>query len=147
MIADFKKVAGRRACLLALSATTLAAFACGSSGPAMGRVSGTVTYKGKPVPKGTVSFLPTTPGARNATGEIHPDGSYSLQTENPNDGAQVGEYSVTIFSHDEPVLDYVPTKPVPKKILTPQKYEKPDTSGLKATVASGSNTVNFELTD
>ncbi|WP_435018891.1 hypothetical protein TA3x_000880 [Tundrisphaera sp. TA3] len=147
MISDFTSKALRRARLLAVAAATLAAFACGSSGPEMARVSGKVTYKGNPVPKGTVTFLPASPEGRNATAEIQPDGSYTLQTQDPGDGAMLGDYAVTVYSHDEPVLDYVPTKPVPKKILTPQKYEKPDTSGLKAKVVSGSNTFDFELTD
>jgi hypothetical protein len=111
----------------------------------MARVSGKVTYQGKPVVKGTIAFLPVAPGGRNATGEIGPDGSYRIQTEEPNDGAQLGEYRVTISAHDEPVLDYTPRVPVKPKLLVPAQYENPDTSGLKKTVERGSNVFDFDL--
>jgi hypothetical protein len=146
---ELKAGPGLRACLLALATASFALtpIACGPTGPGMAQVSGKVTYKGQPVPKGTVTFLPSSPGGRNATGAIMPDGSYKLQTENPGDGALLGEYKVTIYAHDEPILDYLPQKPVEPKILTPTKYEKPDTSGLTASVKSGPNTYNFDLTD
>ncbi len=121
---------------------------CGSSGPEMASVHGKVTYNGQPVPKGTVSFQSTAPeGGRNATGMINPDGTYTLQTENPGDGAQLGEYRVAISARDDAILDYIPKKPVPPKRLVPEKYENPDTSGLTATVKSGSNEVDFPLSD
>jgi len=138
--------AGRLAAAL-VSALVMASTSpgCGSSGPELARVSGTVTYEGKPVPLGTVAFVNKDPNGRNATGAIQSDGSYTLQTEAPGDGAQVGEYAVTISAVDAPVLDYKPTKPVESKRYVPEKYEKPETSGLTATVKSGSNTIPFDL--
>jgi hypothetical protein len=137
--------AGRRACHLALAVATLTPLACGRSGPEMASVSGTVTYQGKPVPLGTITFVPVAPDGRNATGVIGSDGSYTLQTEEPGDGAQLGEYRVTVYAHDEPILDYIPKKPIQPKALVPPQYENPDTSGLTATVNSGSNTFDFDL--
>lgn len=122
-------------------------WGCGSSGPEMASVRGVVTYDGQPVPKGLVSFQAVAADGRNATGLIQPDGSYELQTENPRDGALLGEYRVSISARDDEVLMYIPKKPTPPKRLVPQKYENPETSNLTATVASGSNTHNFELTD
>src|SRR4051794_9371353 len=84
----------RRGPLLAIALLSLSPLACGSSG--LSSVSGKVTYQGKPVPLGTITFIPNTPGARNATGVIGSDGSYRLQTENPGDGAAPGDYKVTI---------------------------------------------------
>lgn len=141
---------GRRALFLALAAVPVALLpmACGGSlGPQMARVSGTVTYKGKPVPRGTVSFVATRPGQRNATGIIDQGGRYQLQTENPADGAEVGDYDVAIFSHEEQILDYTPKTPVKVERTIPEKYENPKNSGLKKTVSPGSNTIDFELTD
>ncbi|WP_422931936.1 hypothetical protein [Singulisphaera sp. PoT] len=132
---------------LAFTFTALIPVACGPSGPELAKVTGTVTYQGKPVPKGRITFVSTQEGGRNATGELGSDGSYRLQTENPGDGALLGNYNVTIYAHDEPILDYIPRKPVKPKILTPEKYEKPDTSGLSRKVKSGSNTFDFDLTD
>lgn len=132
---------------VALVASTLALIGC-DSGPEMGRVSGKVTYKSQPVPKGTVSFIPVDPSkGRNATGSIMSDGTYTLQTENPNDGALVGDYVVTISARDEEILDYIPKKPIPPKLLVPEKYESPGSSELKATVKGGSNSIDFTLPD
>ncbi len=97
--------------------------------------------------KGTVSFVSTEPSRRNATGQLDPNGKYTLQTEAPGDGAELGDYEVTIYSHDEQILDYTPKVPVKPQPLVPTKYESPKTSGLKRTVKTGSNTMNFELTD
>ena len=130
---------------LALAAT--AAPGCGSSGPEMGRVSGTVTYNGKPVPKGTIAFKPVATDGRNATGVLDASGRYSLTTEQPNDGAIVGNYVVTVSAHDEPILDYIPQKPVKPKLLAPAKYENPAKTDLKAEVRGGSNTFDFTLKD
>ena len=139
---------GGRASLLVLSAAlAITPMACSRSGPELASVTGKVTYQGKPVMKGTVSFVATEPSRRNATGLLDPNGMYKLQTEEPGDGAELGDYDVTIFSHDEPILDYTPKEPVKPKPLVPTKYESPKTSGLKRTVKSGSNTMNFELTD
>ena len=134
-----------RAALLAAALLALTPIGCGVSG--MGSVSGRVTYQGKPVPKGTITFVTRLPNKRNAVGALQADGSYQLQTEQPGDGAGVGDYVVTVYAHDEPVLDYIPAKPVKPKLLAPAKYENPDTSGLKATVTSGSNRFDFTLTD
>jgi hypothetical protein len=144
--ATAKAGAGPLARLLVLACMSVVPLACGSA-EGMAPVSGKVTYKGKPVPKGSITFASTTEGGRNATGQLDANGYYKLQTENPGDGALIGDYLVTIYAHDEPILDYIPKKKIPPKILTPTKYEKPETSGLKASVKSGSNTFDFDLTD
>ena len=132
--------------LILILATSTVPLGCGSSNK--GSVTGKVTYKGQPVPKGTVSFQTLDlKGGRNATGEIQPDGTYTLQTEEPGDGAQVGKYRVAISARDDEVLDYIPSEPVPPKRLVPEKYENPETSGLTETVESGSNNIDFDLED
>jgi len=138
--------AGRRAVLSAFAiVATLIPSGCGRSGPEMARVTGSVTYHGKPVPLGMVTFQSDDPNGRNATGAIAPDGSYTLQTEEPGDGALLGEYRVAIDARDDVVLDYIPATPIPPKRLVPEKYENPDTSELKATVKSGRNEIAFDL--
>jgi hypothetical protein len=132
-------------CLVMLAALALTPVGCGKAG--MSSVSGTVTYNGKPVPKGVITFVAGSPEGRNATGQLDQNGKYRLQTEEPGDGAQVGNYDVTIYAHDEVILDYKPKVPVEPKILAPTKYESPKTSGLKREVKSGANTFDFELTD
>lgn len=126
----------------------LALVGCGSGGPAMGRVSGTVTYQGKPIPKGTVTFIPTDGTRPSATGTIN-DGAYTLQTTEPGDGAVVGGYKVAISDIDPAVLNTaVPGMPVQApKSLIPKKYGDANTSGLTAEVQSGSQTRDFPLAD
>ncbi len=124
----------------------LATFGCGSSGPEMARVRGTVTYQGKPMTKGTITFVSPDEKRPNATSAIGADGSFDLQTVEPGDGAQVGDYVVTVsgVGTDE-ILDYIPKTPVENKSPIPLKYQSADTSGLKQTVKSGRNSVEIKL--
>jgi len=125
--------------------------ACGESGPkfTMGTVSGKVTYEGKPLTSGTVSFVSTNNNRPNANGTISPDGTFTLHTQNIGDGAAVGDYDVMISSVDpkEYNTKLPGTAPREKKIKStvPKKYDDPKTSGLKETVKSGTNTINFDL--
>jgi hypothetical protein len=130
-----------------ITAAGLFAPGCGPSGPEMGRVSGRVTYKGEPLTQGTISFVPTDPARRSGNSRIRSDGRYDLQTAEPGDGAEVGEYRVIISGRDAKLLDQVraPGEPVKLETKIPEKYEKADQSGLTATVKSGSNERNFDL--
>ncbi|MBX6316173.1 MAG: hypothetical protein IRY99_25170, partial [Isosphaeraceae bacterium] len=127
---------------VAITLLALVPLGCGRSGPELAPVTGKVTYKGQPVPRGTISFQPVDPkqGAP-ATGTIEPDGTYTMQTTEPGDGVRPGQYRVAITAREEaPILDYIPkTPPPPPKSLIPEKYENPETSGLTATVKSGRN--------
>jgi len=112
----------------------------------MGHVSGKVTYQGKPVTKGSVSFVSTDPQRPNANGPIGPDGAYTLQTIEPGDGARVGDYLVSISGKaPEDFNNPLPGVPVKVQSGLPAKYEKTDTSELKATVQAGSNSIDFDL--
>jgi len=123
-------------------------------------VSGTVKYKGEPVAKGQITFAPTSADGRAANGDIV-DGSYSLTTATPGDGALPGSYNVTVVSVE---ADTTKLKEVAKggqfhhdkdfgkavasaKKLVPSKYSLADTSGLKAEVKAQSNKFDFDLTD
>src|SRR5690349_1325348 len=63
------------------------------------QVSGTVTYNGKPLEKGTIKFQAAAPDGRSAAGEIE-QGSYRLTTQTAGDGALPGKYRVSIISKD-----------------------------------------------
>jgi hypothetical protein len=126
--------------------SALAATGCGSGGPVMGRVSGTVTYQGKPIEKGTVTFISTDSERPNATGDIN-GGSYTIQTTEPGDGAVVGDYKVVISDIDPNLANTaLPGAPVKKaKSALPKKYLNADTSELTVKVESGSQTKDFDL--
>src|SRR5207248_10914062 len=59
--------------------------------PKLGTVHGKVTYNGKPVDSGTVTFNPILgkggETGQNATGQIESDGSYEMTTFNTGDDA------------------------------------------------------------
>jgi len=85
--ADTRPGVWRLGQILAIGFIALTPLACGKGGPELATVSGKVNYNGKPVPKGTITFVTLDRNGRNATGAIQPDGSYKLQTEDPGDGA------------------------------------------------------------
>jgi hypothetical protein len=137
----------RRPCRGAALAALLLAPACGPARPELAPVWGKVTYKGEPVTKGTVSFKPVDPAGSPASGTIDADGSYSLQSNEPGDGALPGEYKVAVSTvTTDQILDYIPKKRVAKpKSPVPEKYANPETSGITRTVKPGRNDIPIEL--
>jgi hypothetical protein len=128
------------------AAASLIVSACGPAGPEMAAVSGKVSYNGKPLAKGNVSFVSTDAERPPASSPIGPDGSYSLQTADGRSGAQLGEYKVAItdIDPDAPNKD-IPGMPIKTSSDIPKKYLDADKSELKATVKRGPNTLSFEL--
>ncbi len=144
---------------------TMVIFGCGDDG--LGKrytVSGTVTYKGQPLEKGTINFYAAggqEAAARGASGSIV-NGSYTLSTIGGDDGAFPGEYLVAISArapdmseakaNQEKVGGSMRQDDVAKAFKNasspiPKKYESTNTSQLKATVIAGSNKIDFPLAD
>ncbi len=152
-------------------------FGCGDDSGLATRypVSGMVTYNGKPLERGNISFAPDGPGGRAAGGTIV-EGHYTLTTQEPDDGALPGKYKVSVVAKEtdpskvelkvkkrgEGTLSEAEKKSVaamyPQKIaakataaaksLIPAKYNSPTTSGLSHEVKEeASSAVNFELKD
>jgi hemoglobin len=95
-------------------------------------VKGNVTYKGKPVPGGTITFVPVKDGvAKTITGAIGEDGTYNLSK------VPRGEYKIQIApaGKDKP------------KFLLPAKYQSEKTSGLSVNVEAEAETHDIELKD
>ncbi|MCZ2340549.1 MAG: hypothetical protein LC104_01980 [Bacteroidales bacterium] len=107
-------------------------------------VTGLVTVNGKPLASGSVTFVSTS-GGPPATGEIGPDGRYTLTTEKPNDGAAPGKYTVMIIALPD-MTNRAPEdrNPLPAP-LVPEKYLSTSTSGLTAEVKAGENSIDFPL--
>lgn len=124
--------------------------------PKLGKVSGKVTYKGKPVSSGHIVFTPSTgkggETGQTATGEIESDGSYTMTTFNTGDGAILGQHVVTVQLSD---TDYKSPQPkadgtidyVMPKSLGPKKYTSTESSPLRCTVEEGSMTFDIDLKD
>jgi hypothetical protein len=167
---SFKTILTRSFAVVA-AASVLAFVGCG--GDDLGKryyVSGTVKYKGAPVPKAVITFKPVKNEGRGASGEVK-DGKYALTTASPNDGAFPGDYQVIVediavdlaaatadtsaiaakakIKIPEGMVDQAAQARQLKKAKNslPSKYGKVDSSGLKATVKEQSNTFDFELVD
>ena len=119
---------------------------CGCSKPAVGTVSGKVTYKNQPVPSGTVTFFGQ--GDRVESAEIQEDGSYTI-TKAPVGTVKIGVITLQPWapptkSH---MPDQVPETSAVKKpfVKVPDDYRNPETSGLTYVVQPGPQTYNLEL--
>lgn len=80
----------------------LALSGCGSDGPEIVSVSGTVTRGGNPVKNLTINFVPE--GGRPSWATTAADGSYTLHYTRDQDGACVGKHKVWV-TYDPPPAD------------------------------------------
>lgn len=95
-------------------------------------VSGTITFNGKPLPFGTVTFV-SKDGKQKIATAIADDGTYKAVLPK-------GEYSVGIA---DPVAKKDDKEP--KTLPIPAKYKSPDTSSLRIDVTGGKQSVNIAL--
>jgi hypothetical protein len=155
----------------------LVVLGCGDTGglPPRVRISGMVTYNGKPLERGTISFTPVDAKGRGAGGSIA-EGRYSLTTQDQDDGALPGKYRVSILAREAGDVSKVdlkikktregrttedekkamaavfPQKAAARaaaaaKSLIPARYGSPETSGLTYEVKDASSKADFPLTD
>jgi hypothetical protein len=121
---------------------------CGSV--ATGDVSGKVTYQGKALPSGRITFVCEGGDKPVFTSEIK-DGQYLIQK------AAVGSARVAVetfqFKKVEipgaPKSSTLPGSDAPPPgpyVPIPQKYRVPDSSGLTYTITKGKQTKDFDLT-
>ncbi len=130
--------------------TLVALAGCGEGIPDTVRVRGRVTYQGKPLSQGTITFHPAAPPGeqlyRPAVGVLAEDGTYQLQTFRHGDGIMPGEYAVVIEGDEGGPTAEDPDRP--QKWLIPHKYGNPATSNLTAIIpadASGRLQFDFDL--
>jgi hypothetical protein len=131
------------ATLLAMTVALVAG--CGESGASKYPVTGKVNYQGKPLPLGTVMFVPD--NGPPAMSMIGADGTYRLE-------ATPGKQRVSVVAmppqqgRPDPTVDGgIDTTgfPVPKS-LVPQKYNEYRTSGIEVEVKpTGENQIDINL--
>lgn len=116
---------------------------CGKSGEfETAPVVGTVAFDGKRLSQGTVVFIPEK--GKMALGVIQSDGSYSLETYVPGDGAIVGPCRaevrvITTFGEENELKAAAP-------LVIPARYSSVNTSGLTYVVEAGKiNTFEIAL--
>jgi hypothetical protein len=146
----------------------------GCGGVKFASVSGKVTYKGKALPDGKVTFWPAQAGGNPATAQIQPDGTYTASVA-------VGECAVTVETESVAgrpqtgIPGGIPTKgnksrpggPPPEVMAQIKesmqagnapaeahkgdyvkidlKYSRPTTSGIQTTIQSGEQTYDIPL--
>ena len=124
---------------------------CGCSGGTpfpIARVSGTVTFEGKPVTGGSIRFVPASKGGKEAgkvaIGIIQSDGTFTLSSYGNGDGATVGMGKI---SYTEP-----PSTAEPPPNATPETWKPPVTPYANLTpttpdvnVTEGENNLAVEL--
>jgi hypothetical protein len=112
---------------------------CGGDGsPKTYTVSGTVSYDGKPVDKGSILFRQVGGEGRGYSAEIK-DGKYEVKLE-------AGEMSVTITGSRETgkMIKDENGETVPQVVMyIPKKYN--DATTLKTTIKPESQTIPFDL--
>jgi hypothetical protein len=79
--------------------------------------------------------------AATAAGSGAATGDYLVAiTKSEGGGGESGEQSGSDYEYDAN-----PNAPMTMKSAVPDKYTRPESSGLTATVASGKNEINFDL--
>lgn len=107
-------------------------------------VRGKVHFEGSPTPDAMISFfrmVDDKKAVKVSDAFIEADGSYVLSTHNAFDGTPAGDYLVTIVWHNPPT----DREGKPGVNLLPERYSKPATTPLKATVKTGQNEFTFDL--
>ncbi len=126
-------------------ATILFVTGCGSSGPQLGVVTGTVTLDGKPVPGALVTFVSKEPNGTSSYGKTDDTGKYQLEFTTERLGAMLGSHDVTIVTNRASQSDEPDTGTVAKIefVPIPKHYAR---GALTAEVKAGSNVRDFALT-
>jgi hypothetical protein len=109
---------------------------CGTTGPEVASVSGTITLDGKPLENATVTFQPVS--GRPSFGTTDKDGKYEMGYTLQRSGVMLGKNSVYIRTRMENESGQV----VQKEFL-PAKYH--DRSELTAEVEKKANVIDFQL--
>ncbi len=147
LVVNSTSVKGRGASALTTAALLISLALTGCAGkeptPETLPVTGTVTYKGKPLPAGSITFYPESgmPGS----GPLNEKGEFTLTTFAPGDGAVRGQHKVVVraFNSSADVGLGNPSK----ESNIPSKYNDVSTTPLTATVQDEVNELTFDLTD
>jgi hypothetical protein len=106
-------------------------------------VRGQVLYEGKPIPDALVIFHPLNdpgPRAMRPLGRVGADGRFTLTTYRAGDGAPAGDYAVTVtWQKDEDRQNVPAEERKDEPNLLPERYGRPETSGLRVHVGEGVN--------
>lgn len=131
---------------LIVTVAALAAAGCGDSGPQRAPVTGQITWEGKPVESGTISFM--TSGTAESASASAPitAGKYTIPEES---GPAVGANRVEILGNQSMGKKEAGPPFPPGTMIDDTKQVLPPiynhASKLTADIKDGENTVNFDL--
>jgi hypothetical protein len=116
---------------------------CGRRGPERVVVSGSVTYNGKPIPDGTVRFLPSQASSIPVTVAIIKDGAYRASGLG---GVAVGTYKIQIEAFRQaPEQKASPmVRDIPRVQYLPKRFNID--SKLEFTIEPGSRAITKDFT-
>ena len=117
----------------------LLASSCGPGGPQLHPVRGQVLFQDKPADGALVVFHPVGADADavRPSAKVGPDGSFTLSTRKPEDGAPVGDYVVAVVWTDKDAV--IDAKNAELKNRLPAQYGDAKSSPLRAQVKEGPN--------
>jgi hypothetical protein len=146
-------------CLL-VAANGLVGCSKGPTRPKVVPVSGSIKFKGAPLPNATVTFLPEGSSPRNPFGTTDASGNFKLTSYDTDDGAVPGDYVVVIVAGvaadgkkpeertAQDMINMGPGGKIPNQTVVPEKYKERKTSGLKRSVVAGdANVFNIDLAE
>jgi len=154
---------GKLAASILVTVGIVLAGCSNSSKPPTYPVTGTVTWRGKPLAGAVITFVPTAADGEAASAISDSEGKYALTTWEAGDGARPGQYRVKLSKQDRATVDpskmvknltieeeqkiYVENKkpPPPAKSLIPSKYQDDQTSGLVHTVENKPTTFDIKM--
>lgn len=119
--------------ILAVAAAVVAAPGC-KRNPRVVPVNGKVLYNGQPLPYGAVMFQPEK--GQPAVGDVAADGTFSLSSYGPNDGAVPGRHAVSVSCYEGHRPGGVPSQGEVSmgRLLVPLKYTRLGSSGLSVEI-------------
>jgi hypothetical protein len=136
----FRLHSSRYYSFVAAGAVLVVCTGCPSTSP-VAQVHGKVTLDGKPLAAGGVATIPS--GGRGAGGIIK-NGEFKLSTFGKDDGALIGSHKVAVIAREQ--AQGAGPEAKAGKLLVPERYTNPDTSGLSIEVKSGEvNAPTLEL--
>jgi hypothetical protein len=143
-----RRITLRRYLLLGLGLLLLFCLACSSGKRKLYPVRGKVLCDGQPAEGAVIALHPldaSKPAQEGPTSRVKADGSFSIGTVDPEDGAPPGEYKVVIlWLTADAELQLIKTGRYPNKL--PEMYGDAKTTPLRIQVKEGLNDVPpFEL--
>jgi hypothetical protein len=119
---------------------------CGDSTTDKGQVKGKVILNGQPVKGGTIVLAPLAASGETASGEVQQDGTFTLTTAEPEDGAPIGKNRVSYkppVTATEPPENWDSSKGDPPREKSPYERLVPKEGEIE--VKPDGNDITVEL--